>query len=93
MEKVIFRKEKNGSIIAVFPYIISDPDGNVLCYAPYEGHGSISWDYYISNTKPCKETEYKELEEQLEDHYGYSLEIVQRRDYDAYMKAWKETTL
>lgn len=83
--EVIFREEKNGSIIAVFPYLIADPSGNVMCYTTQEQHNAMCWDYFLKNTKPT--INYNEIKKELE-FVGYDLKIIKRRNYDKYLKEY-----
>lgn len=76
---VIFRKEKNGDILAVFPLEPADYKGNMTCYAHIGQHGGISLDYYWQNTKPAKPEEYQDLLNELKA-IGYdNLKIYRRR--------------
>jgi hypothetical protein len=87
MEKdvVIFRKEKSGTVIAVFPYMIFDPKLNMTCYAHIGQHSALSPEYY-RETKPANADEYKPLMEELTG-IGYNLEIRQRVDWEKYRQA------
>jgi hypothetical protein len=89
--EVIFRKAKeyNGTIIAFFPYDISDDKGNVTCYAHVGQHSGACWDYLLFRTKPAKANEYNELFEELES-LGYNLKVVKRRNYKRYLQALYE---
>ena len=85
---VIFRKVKSGidkNIIEAFlPYDISDMKGNITCYAHFGQHSGACWEYYLQNTVPAKENEYKALKSELES-IGYNLNIVKRRNYKRYL--------
>lgn len=82
---VIFRTDENGECLAVFPYEIADRQGNCTCYAHLGQHSACSYDYVLKETKPCKN--YVELKAELE-RIGYNLEVITRRDYDEYLKAF-----
>ena len=73
---VIFRKEENGDILAVFPYL-SGKDYKVSCYAHMGQHSTMCWTYYRCNTKPAKPEEYKYLYNELVS-IGYRLHVIQR---------------
>ena len=91
MEKVdvIFRTEKDGSTLAVFPYMIADSLGNCTCYSHIGQHSAMSWNY-IYDTKVCND--YEELLIELEN-IGYNLNIIKRRNYKKYIQAYKELRL
>jgi len=84
---VMFRRDKANEVLAVFPYDISDSKGHCSCYAHLGQHGGCSWDYVMTRTVPAKE--YSELQRELES-IGYELNIVKRRNYDRYLKAYHE---
>lgn len=73
--KVIFRKFKNGEVIALFPEEIADNNPfNCLSYMHIGQHGAASQDI-VYDTKPCKENEYSELKKELEG-IGYEFEVI-----------------
>lgn len=77
MTRVVFRKEKDGNILAVFN-VIADCNYNLLSYAHLGQHGGCSYEYYIKETKPAKESEYQELLKELKQ-IGYNdLKICKR---------------
>ena len=80
--KVIFRKFKNGDVIALFP---EDPAYKhyITCYEHFGQHGSA--DYYVvrDQTKLASPDEYAELKDELET-IGYDV-IVYRR-YTSFMR-------
>ncbi len=86
---VIFRKEKDNTITAVFPYEISDYKGNITCYAHVGQHCQADYYYFIEKTVPALETEYIDLKIELES-IGYNLRIIKRRNYDKYLKAYSK---
>jgi len=74
---VMFRKFKEGDIVAIFP---EQPGTNELstcgCYQHIGQHGSAS--IFIERyTKPSKPEEYAELMQELEG-IGYNLKIYKR---------------
>lgn len=90
MEKdtVIFRKNKYGEIIALFPYIIWN-SYNVSCYVNNEGHSGCDYNHVIKTTKPALESEYKSLYDTLISQ-EYNLEIRKKYHYNTYIKAVSE---
>lgn len=84
---VIFRKESDGSILAVFPTQAESYAGyHMLCYAHIGQHGTCSIDYY-HETKPASPDEYADLLAELTgiyttrptanpDIYGQPVQII-----------------
>ena len=74
--KVVFRKFKEGDVIAI---LFSIPDvnrGNYMCYQHIGQHSEC--DALIANwTKPASEDEYKNLKTELES-IGYNLKVYKR---------------
>lgn len=63
---VIFRKESDGTIVAIFPTICEGYAGwHMLCYAHIGQHGTASLDYYQRDTKPALPDEYAPLLSEL----------------------------
>lgn len=84
--KVIFRKEDDGEILAVFPALIAQPHSNYCsCYAHVGQHSSMMVDYFY-NTKPVHNpAEYADLKVELES-LGYNLKVykrMSRKDFEA----------
>ena len=83
---VIFRREKDKSILAVFPYEISDTKGNCTCYAHIGQHSGLNW-LYMRDTKPVKDKkEYTDLFRELTS-IGYNLNVIKKRNYTKYLTA------
>ena len=74
--EVCFRKEKDGEILAVFPYI-SYRNYKILCYAHMGQHSECTWPYVLEQTKKAKPEEYKDLYNELVS-IGYQLRILQK---------------
>lgn len=74
--KVIFRKFKEGDIIALFPELKHYPDGSVESYQHIGQHGAADMGI-ISITKPVKPEDYQELKRELE-FIGYNLDVRKR---------------
>ena len=85
---VMFRKEKDGTIIAIFPHNVWDFAGNVACYAHLGQHGGASYNWYIEKTKLAKPEEYQDLKNELEQNYGYNFHILKKRNYQKYLKEY-----
>lgn len=76
--KVRFYVEKEGSILAVFPYErYNDANPQLrVCYAHVGQHSSASKGYYSRLPKASKE-QYKPLSDELTS-LGYELEILNK---------------
>lgn len=76
MTNVVFRRENNGEILAVFGEI-ADNNYNLVCYAHIGQHAACSLEYYHS-TKPATAGEYQNLLNELK-YIGYDdLKICKR---------------
>lgn len=87
--EVIFRRESDGQILAVFPYDISTHEGEITVYAHLGQHSQADYNYCVMNCKPAKESEYTPLFQELES-IGYNLKTIKRRNYKKYLKALYE---
>ena len=82
MTPVIFRKFKEGDIIAIFP-TMSGTLNQYTCnsYQHIGQHGSCDPTYLIQETKPTKPEEYEELFQEL-INIGYDdLKVYKRYQY------------
>ena len=80
---VIFRKFRQGDIIALFPMInADDKPGHFLSYQHTGQHGAASAALLQAYTIPAHDQEYRELKAELEN-IGYKLDIKKRA-----MKFW-----
>jgi hypothetical protein len=91
---VIFRVWNNKNfcgdhILALFPHEVCEYNGNVTSYEHVGQHGGANYNHCINVSKHAKETEYKDLFEELES-IGYDLNIVKRQNYDKYLKSYHE---
>jgi len=74
--KVVFRKFKDGEIIALFPYEFWQ-DFFVSSYMHVGQHSGAEYTGIIRTTKPANEQEYKPLFDELVN-IGYDLQIIKR---------------
>ncbi len=81
---VIFRKEKDNTIVAIFPYLIYNKSGLVDCYAHLGQHSGCDYNHMVNTTKLANEAEYVDLKKELED-YGYKFRVIRKRHYDTYL--------
>ena len=77
MTKVVFRKCRDMSILALFPDV-HGPGYTVQCYQHVGQHSSADYSYCIGQTKPATPNEYNDLYNELV-MIGYSdLKVLQR---------------
>lgn len=81
--KVIFRKFRDGELLALFPdenHGAYDANGNPLCvsYMHFGQHGAANYAHCVSITRPAKPDEYRDLAREL-TQIGYDLTIRQRK--------------
>lgn len=79
---VIFRKYRDGQILALFPYDIETDEGHVNSYMRIGQHGAASLEC-VKDTKPAKENEYNGLCHELTS-IGYDLKVIHRINYKKY---------
>jgi len=78
---VIFRKTKDGEVIAFFPDTYCEYDlGMMMSYEHCGQHSSASIGFY-RECKPCTEAEYRELHNELTKLVGYNLNVRQKISY------------
>jgi hypothetical protein len=77
---VMFRKCKdNGEITAIFPEIIENDRYDYMCYAHVGQHGTASWGWVLSKTRPAQVHEFEQLLCELH-RVGYNdICVVQRQ--------------
>ena len=73
---VCFRKEEDGEILAVFPYL-SYRNYTIDCYAHWGQHHTCTWPYVLERTKKATPEEYKDLYNELVS-IGYQLRVLHR---------------
>lgn len=86
--EVIFRKFKNGDVIALFPYEIEDYHANCLSYEHNGQHSAADYWHCIAKSKPAKLNEYTDLFKELES-LGYNLKVRQKINYHTFLSAVK----
>ena len=72
----IFRKYKDGEIIALFPEI-DNGYGQCMSYLHVGQHGGAYYDLVVYSTTPATPEEYTDLKTELES-IGYILKIRQK---------------
>ena len=89
--KTIFRKFKDGSIIALFPhdfYNQFDVD-SINSYMHVGQHSEADYSHIMATTKPATEKEYKDLLLELEN-IGYEIEPIDKRHLKRALKEINE---
>ena len=77
MTKVVFRKCRDRSILALFPDV-HESGYTVQCYQHVGQHSSADYSYCIGQTKPATPNEYNDLYNELV-MVGYSnLKVLQK---------------
>jgi hypothetical protein len=74
---VVFRKYKDGDVLALFPNLEGSP-GCCVSYMALGQHSSADYGWCIQSTKPASELEYRPLQRELED-LGYNLTVRKKR--------------
>jgi hypothetical protein len=91
--EVIFRvdttKDYAGAITAIFPYQVETYKGNVGMYAHVGQHGHGDYQTMLGMSRPAGPEEYNDLKKEMENNYGYNFKVIQRRNYDKYLKEYK----
>jgi len=85
---VIFRKFKDGDVIALFPYMISS-GSDISSYMHIGQHGSAGR-FLTLSTKPASQNEYNDLKSELEN-LGYNLEIKKRINHNKYLVSYYDS--
>jgi len=76
--EVVFRKFKDGDIIALFPYDVDYPNGDISSYMHIGQHGAANYNYVMKDTVAAIKAEYDDLKEELENR-GYNLKVIKRK--------------
>lgn len=76
MDAVLFRKDKYG-VFAIFPYLSWRNGWTTTCYAHMGQHSFGDYDAMISQSKPAKASEYRDLLRELR-RIGYRLRVIHR---------------
>lgn len=87
--EVIFRKYKDGEIIALFPYLIDNRFGTCQSYMHLGQHSGATLSI-IDSTKLATEIEYKNLHSELINQVGYKLKVLKKMNWNKYRKAFQK---
>ena len=89
--KVIFRidttKEFKGEVIAVFPYEV-ERNGNITIYVHNGQHSSGDYNTILNTSRLALPSESESLRHELVS-IGYNLQVINRRNYSKYLRAYK----
>lgn len=66
---------KDKEIVAVFPNLVWNRDGDLTCYVHNGQHGAITKGF-IKSLRLAKPSEYEDLQKELTDMVGYDLNIL-----------------
>ena len=92
---VIFRVIKIDGITeltALFPHNVETHTGLVACYAHIGQHNTADYSYCVSKSRLATEAECADLKNELENHCGYNLNVVKKRNYNKYLKNYYNLT-
>lgn len=82
---VIFRKWKNGEVIAIFPTLPFDLDRNCTSYMHVSEHGAANYHLVIAQTQPA--TDFKDLFKELRSRGYKNLKVYkQAQDWMHYKR-------
>lgn len=81
---VVFRKWRNGNVLALFPYELCDSVGKqCMSYEHVGQHGAADYSHCIDSTVPALPSQYQALYKELES-IGYDLEVKQKVRYSRF---------
>lgn len=78
---VLFRSEKNGEILAVFPYLSWKNSHHVMMYAHLGQHCEGAWSYVTDETWPATPAISEPLKQELISA-GYNLQVINLEEVD-----------
>ena len=80
MTPVMFRRWRDGGIIALFPEIPADLTGGVMAYEHVGQHGAADYSLVMARTVPARPGDYADLLRELAEPVGYDdLRVYRRR--------------
>lgn len=77
---VMFRKEYDGEILAVFPYLSYMCSYQITGYAHIGQHCHFPWEYVEKDTTPAMPEEFKSLYDELTS-IGHNLKVLLKPNY------------
>ena len=92
MTHVIFRKFREGDIIALFPYEPYnrfDVD-SINSYMHIGQHSEADYRHVMKATKPCKDNEHQDLFNELIEQGYDDLNIIEKRNHKTAVKNLKD---
>ncbi len=78
MTKVVFRRWRDGEVIALFPDDTNPHDGTVTSYMHIGQHGAADYGHVISATHPARPSEYRDLLAELKAISYMDLRVMRR---------------
>ncbi len=76
--KVVFRKDRDGTVFALFPYEAADDQGHCTCFQHVGQHSAADYAGCIATSVPATTKEYAPLKRELEGR-GYEVTVIRRR--------------
>jgi len=76
---VIFRVDRGGEVLALFPGILATHAGLVGCYTHIGQHGQADYNGCIRDSRPASPREYSPLLNELINSMGYHDLVVRSR--------------
>lgn len=86
---VVFRKFKEGDIVALLPHEVCTHKGDITSYMHVGQHSSADYGYVVSITKLANEDEYKALKSEMED-LGYNFNVIKKQNRKKYLASYYE---
>lgn len=90
---VIFRvdttKDWKGTVFAILPHDVCDFKGNVTYYQHVGQHSGGDYNHMVKTSRPATEVEAADLKSEMES-LGYNFKVMQKRNYDKYLKSYYE---
>ena len=85
---VIFRKFKEGDIIALMPHEVCTYSGEITSYMHVGQHSSANYNECLQITRLCRVSEYNELKKELES-LGYNLNVIKKQNHAKWLKSYE----
>lgn len=90
--EVIFRKFRNGEVIALFPYLVGFRYGDCMSYMHVGQHsdaslGLIYGDNFNNKTTLATPSEYEDLQQEL-NNLGYNLKVQKKVSWKKYSSTY-----
>lgn len=92
--EVVFRKYKDGQVIALFPYNVENYKGDIVSFMHVGQHSGADYNHVVNKTKLITNPEeYKELKHELENDMGYDLKVIRKRKFNKYIQNYRNVNV